>query len=106
MLRICRNPKIKFFLSTFLCFLVGRYVTYLTLPVAIIVGSVGYYAERHFFSTTSPTLEYLEKSLSEERRKIIPVINEENAITEAGKLKLHAPLSLYVNTPSKTISKN
>lgn len=81
-------------------------MTYLTLPIAIIVGSIGVYAERKFLKAKQlKNLDYLDKSLSEERRKKTDNdywLNENNAVMEAAKLKLEAPSSLYLNTGRKS----
>jgi len=79
----------------------GRYAAYVTLPIAIIVGSIGYYIEQKV-SKRRPEISYLEKGLNEQRMS--RQLNEEgkpefqrydDLATERQKI---VPQSLLVNT--------
>lgn len=78
---------------------IGRYAPIVTLPVAIVLGFVGYTIESHFSSKSTP---YLETSINEERDKRL--IDEINKSSQAANVEAKSKNIFDKNDPKKLIS--
>ncbi|PAV84487.1 hypothetical protein WR25_18294 [Diploscapter pachys] len=68
-----------------------QYARYVVFPAALVIGAIGYYAEKQFGPKQQP-IKYLDESIQEQRERRIALQNNET---------VENPKTLYVLPPRK-----